>query len=311
MEAKPKLGARMHTLGNAAIRTVLVAMGIALPVGLLLSPAWARHEHNDHDCCRIAEPQPQLEKTFKVSGTPELAIDNITGPIHVIGDSSGEIRLSAAETVRGDSDEDVARAKREVHLDFAQNGNSVAACVNGPFRHSSKSDNGACQNSDVEDHDRSYSVLFDFELHVPSTTKVRLNTVNEGAVKVERLSGGFELRNVNGGIELDQASGAGDAKTVNGDINATFAANPGADSSFSTVNGAVHMYFRPNLAAKLRYKTLNGDVYTDFAITPSADAQNGEISFRRGRSSTGQVGSGGPEIDINTLNGNIFIHRAS
>jgi hypothetical protein len=295
----------MHTLGNSAIRTVRLGIGIALPLGLLLLPAWA------HDCCRIAEPQPRLEKTFKVSGTPELAINNITGPIHVIGDSSGEIRLSAAETVRGDSEEDVARAKREVHLDIKQTGNSVALCVNGPFRHGSNSDNSACQNSDVEDRDRNYSVQFDFELHVPSTTRVKLNTVNDGAVKVERLSGGFELHNVNGGIELDQVSGAGDAKTVNGDVHATFAANPGADCSFSTINGAVHMYFRPNLAAKLRYKTLNGDVYTDFAMTPAGDAQNGAIGFHRGRFSTGQVGSGGPQIDLDTLNGNIFIHRAS
>ena len=298
----------MHKLSNAATRTVRLVIEIALPLGLLLSPAWAQH---GHDCCRIAEPQPTVEKTFKVSGTPELAINNITGPIHVIGDSSGEIRLSAAETIRGDSEEDVARAKREVHLDIAQNGNSVAVCVNGPFRHDSKSDNSACQNSSVGDFDRSYSVLIDFELHVPSTTRVRLNTVNDGAVKVERLSGGFQLHNVNGGIELDQVSGAGDAKTVNGDVQATFAANPGADCSFSTLNGALHMYFRPNLAAKLRYKTLNGEVYTDFAMTPAGDAQNGAIGSRRGRFSTGQVGSGGPQIDLDTLNGNIFIHRAS
>ena len=34
----------------------------------------------------------------------------------------------------------------------------------------------------------------------------------------KRLSGGFELNDINGRIELDQVSGAGNAKTVNGDV---------------------------------------------------------------------------------------------
>ena len=97
---------------------------------------------------RTAAPD---QKTFKVSGMPELVINNISGPIHVIGDSSGEIRLSAAETVRGDSDEDIARAKSEVHLDIEQTGNSLAICVNGPFRHGANPDNSACRNSNIDD----------------------------------------------------------------------------------------------------------------------------------------------------------------
>jgi hypothetical protein len=299
----------MHTRSKAATHMVCLLMGIALPLGLWVSPAWAQRSH---DCCGISEPQPLLEKTFKVSETPELVVNNISGHIDVIGDSSGEIRLSAAETVRGDSDEDVARAKREVHLDIKQTGNSLAVCVNGPFHRNSNPDNSACEysNPDGDSHSH-YNVRFDLELHVPPASKVRLATVNDGNLKIERISGGYELHNVNGGIELDQVSGAGDAETVNGDIQAKFTANPGANCAFSTINGSVHMYFRPNLAAQLHYRTLHGDVYTDFAMIPAGDAQNGVPEFHRGQLSTGQVGIGGPQIDLNTLNGNIFIHRAS
>jgi hypothetical protein len=213
--------------------------------------------------------------------------------------------------VRGNRNGDIARAKREVHLDVKQDGNRILACVNGPFRHSSNSGNEACQHSNVWYEDNQYSVRFDFELHVPAATKIMLSTINEGDIKVERVSGGFDLHNVNGGVELDAVTGGGDAKTVNGDVKATFATNPRADCSFSTVNGSVHMYFPPDLSAQLRYKTLSGDVYSDFPLAPVPETRNGVIAFRRGRFSNGQVGSGGPEIQFNTLNGNIFVHRAS
>ena len=283
-------------------------MSAAITIGVLLPVASAQASTN---CCKLSESQAPVQNAFRVFDSPELVVNNISGPIHVIGDGNGEIRLTATETVRGNRNEDIARAKREVHLNVKQDGDRILACVNGPFRHGSNSGNEACQHRNIGDEDNQYSVRFDFELHVPAATKITLSTINEGDIKVERVSGGFDLHNVNGGVELDAVTGAGDAKTVNGDVKATFAANPSADCSFSTVNGSVHMYFRPDLSAQLRYKTLSGDVYSDFPVAPVSETRNGVIAFRRGRFSNGQVGSGGPEIQFNTLNGNIFVHRAS
>jgi hypothetical protein len=298
----------MHTLGETATWTVRLTMSSAIAIGVLPPVAAAQASYN---CCKLSEPQAPVQNAFRVSGFPELVVNNISGPIHVVGDGNGEIRLTATETVRGNSDDDIARAKRVVHLDVKQDGNRILACVNGPFRHGSNSGNDACQTSGGRDEDNQYNARFDFELHVPAATKVTLSTINEGDIKVERVSGGFDLHNVNGGVELDAVTGAGDAKTVNGDVKATFAANPSADCSFATINGSVHMYFLPNLSAQLRYKTLSGDVYSDFPVAPVSETHNGVIAFRRGRFSSGQVGSGGPEIQFNTLNGNIFVHRAS
>ncbi len=93
-------------------------------------------------------------------------------------------------------------------------------------------------------------------------------------------------------------------------MKAAFATNPRAGCSFATVNGSMHMYFRPGLSAELSYKTLNGEVYSDFPVSPAGGTGDG-VPFLPGGSGSGQVGSGGPEIHFNTLNGNIFIHRAS
>jgi hypothetical protein len=295
-------------------RRVRLMIGVAV---WAVSPVlWAQASN----CCKLSEPQPPVQNTFKVSGAPELAVSNINGPIHVIGDSNGEIRLSAIEIVRGNSNDDIARAKREVHLYVRQDGNRVFACVSAPLHHGRNGDNGACRDSNIGDvigdvsdwldFGNHYSVRFDFELHVPPVTRVALSTIDEGDIKVELVSGGFELNNVNGGIELDAAAGSGEARTVNGEVMATFAANPRAGCLFSTVNGSVHMYFRPGLSAQLSYKTLNGEVYSDFPVSPAGGTGDG-VPFLPGGFGSGHVGSGGPQIHFNTLNGNIFIHRSS
>jgi hypothetical protein len=296
----------MHTLGETATWIVRLTMSAAIGV---LRPVASAQVSNI--CCKLSGPQAFAQNTLRVSGSPELVVNHISGPIRVIGDGNGEIRLTAAETVRGDRNEDIARAKREVHLDVKQDGNRILACVNGPFRHGSNSCNDACQNSNVRDEDNPYSVRFDFELHVAASIKITLSTINEGDTKVERVSEGFDLHNVNGGVDLDAVTGAGEAKTVNSDVKAAFAANPGADYSFSSINGSVHMYFRPDLSTFLRHKTLTGDGSADFLINPVRETRDGVTAFRRGRFSGGQVGSGGPEIQFNTLNANIFVRRAS
>jgi hypothetical protein len=298
----------MRTFKKTETWMIGAAMIVALGVVLSGCFGWGGER-----CCTLSESQPPMQNTFKVSDAPELVVKNVSGPIHVTGDSSGEIRMTATETVQGNSADDIARAKREVQLAVKQEGNRILACVvNGPsgygsFAHGANSANDVCEGNSVRTDDHAYRVRFDFELHVPAAAKVTLSTVNDGDVKVERVSGGFNVQNVNGGVELDAVGGAGDAKTVNGDVKATFAVNPGTNCSFSTVNGSVHTYFRPNLSAQLRYKTLNGEVYTDFPVTTVGDAVNSALR----RFSSGQVGSGGPEIRLDTLNGNIFVHRAS
>ena len=185
--------------------------------------------------------------------------------------------------------------------------------MNGPFRHSSNSGNEACQHSNVWYEDNQYSVRFDFELHVPAATKIMLSTINEGDIKVERVSGGFDLHNVNGGIELSEAAGSGNVHTVNGKISATFTRNPANGTSFKTVNGTIEASFRPNLAADVWLKTMNGGAYTDFPATAlanmpaTAERRDGKFVYRGNRSSTVRIGAGGPEYKFETLNGSIRI----
>jgi hypothetical protein len=63
-------------------------------------------------------------------------------------------------------------------------------------------------------------------------------------------------------------------------------------------------------------KTFNGGLYTDFDVqplpgvmTPAAERRNGKFMYRANEFTRVRVGSGGPQITFETLNGNVRARR--
>lgn len=237
-----------------------------------------------------------------------LEVDDMFGSIHVSAYNGTDIRMTVEKTTEADSSERMDAARREVKLDTTQTADRLKLYVDGPFRcHCGDGGRG------VNDAGRSrYRVIYDFDLKVPAGTSVELATVNRGKIEVNGVTGDFDISNVNGSIELDEVAGSGKAHTVNGGVKATFARNPQKNSSFKTVNGALEASFRPGLSADVRLKTFNGEAYTDFDATAlpvaaSAERRDGKFIYRTDRSSAFRIGSGGPELKFDTLNGSIRI----
>jgi DUF4097 and DUF4098 domain-containing protein YvlB len=153
----------------------------------------------------------------------------------------------------------------------------------------------------------------DFQLQVPRNIDLKLKTVNGGFVNVRNITGKFSVNNVNGRIEMQGIAGSGRARTVNGSVKVSFRENPKENSEFSTINGDVDLRFVKGLSADFRFKTFNGEVFSDFEMTSlparnaSVQQHNGKFVFRTDRSTGGRVGSGGPEIKAENLNGSIRV----
>jgi hypothetical protein len=158
-----------------------------------------------------------------------------------------------------------------------------------------------------------YQVAFDFEVRVPVNTRLRLCTINGGAVHVVATAGDFEIDNVNGPITLTGVRGSGRATTVNGAVSAEFAENPKTAAEFKSVNGDIDMTFQPGLSANLLMKTFNGGLFTDFEVTrlpmsvAVAERRNGMSVYRGSRFTGFRAGQGGPEIKLDAFNGDIRV----
>jgi hypothetical protein len=240
---------------------------------------------------------PEKEKTVK--------IDNIFGSITIIGSKTAEARLEAQKVLRADSQDDLLKAEREVKLNMEEKDNQLDIYVDGPFR---------CRDGSVNWSDRDYIVAYDFTLQVPELTSLILKTVNDGDILVKNIKGEFTIRNVNGRIELQEIAGPVSCKTVNGRIRASFREDPLSACAFTTVNGDLDVSFSPKLAADFRLKTFNGQIYTDYPATylPGKSAtpersEKGRTIYRSDRFQGVRIGAGGPEIRMETLNGDITI----
>ena len=246
-------------------------------------------------------------------GGRTLDVRNINGFIRVEGTSDSSVQMSIRKEIRAATRDDLAEAQRDVRLDFRDGAPRVEAIVTDRRGHVC----GERSNDDGERWDRvHYDVRFDFTIRVPRDVALRLCTINGGDVIVTGTQGDFLVDNVNGLIEMNRVAGSGRAHTVNGPVSVTFTANPRQPSSFKSVNGNIDVSFLEGLSAEFAMKTFNGALFTDFDVQPLAgkaaaagERRNGRFVYRANEFTRVRVGSGGPEMTFETLNGNVRARR--
>jgi hypothetical protein len=172
------------------------------------------------------------------------------------------------------------------------------------------------------------------DLQVPEATSVVLRAVNGGDVTIEGVNGNIEVTNINGSIALTNVGGAIIAHATNGKVVATLR-QVAADKpmAFTSLNGNVDVTLPASTKADLKLRSDRGDVYTDFDVQtteapPAAAANSGSgASARRDRSRDrdrnprfrldidrsiyGTINGGGPDFELRTFNGNIYLRKAN
>jgi hypothetical protein len=156
------------------------------------------------------------------------------------------------------------------------------------------------------------------EIQVPLKTNLNLRTVNGGNIVVEGVEGEIEVSNTNGGVTLNNVAGSVVAHATNGRVVASLRdITPNKPMSFTSQNSNLDITLPANAKANLRMRTNNGEIWSDFEIqlqptTPTVQGRPGGGGFRIETDQTriGTINGGGPDFDLRTLNGNIYIRRA-
>jgi len=257
------------------------------------------------------EKKGEVNRTLQFadsSGPKDLQVDNIFGSIVVTGYDGKEVKLFARKTIKARTEGKIQKAEEEVKLDITEEGNVIDIYVDGPFRDQ--------HNKRTNWTDPGYRVHYDFDIKVPRKTNIYLKTATDGMIEVVNIEGEFQVRHANGKIIMRDIAGSGTAKTANGDVKIQFAKNPDADCSFKTVNGDVDVTFVNNLSADFLLKTRFGEAYSDFPVSllpvqsaATEERKNGKYVYRSNATVGVRVGSGGPQIAMDTLNGDLLINK--
>jgi hypothetical protein len=172
-------------------------------------------------------------------------------------------------------------------------------------------------------------------IQVPAATSLVLRAVNGGEVSVTGVTGSIEVNNVNGRIRLTDVGGPVIAHATNGDVFATLRQLPaGKPMAFTSFNGDVDVTLPAAAKATLKMRSDRGDVYTDFDVQmtqapPRSGSSPGDARrddprgrdrddskekakyrLEMDRSIYGTVNGGGPDFELRTFNGEIYLRKA-
>ncbi len=149
------------------------------------------------------------------------------------------------------------------------------------------------------DRDENWSVSF--ELSVPRTAMLTLNTKN-GGITIENFGGTAKFHALNGGVTLTNVNGDVRGETANGGLTIDLQGDhwDGTGLDVETHNGGVKLTVPSNYSAELETGTVNGGLKIDFPIT---------VSGRISRHLTTTLGAGGPRIRAMTTNGGVTVRR--
>ncbi|GAB3298895.1 DUF4097 domain-containing protein [Hymenobacter humi] len=262
------------------------------------------------------EATEKISKEFTLTADAArstFALYNVFGSVRVEGHAGNKVVVEATKTIRSDDAATLEQGKKEVKLGFTQRGDSVVVYMAEPFDSRPHNDNQRSWNHrDIE-----YHYEFDFVVKVPYAMNLRVSTVNNGSMEVKDVTGPLNVGNVNGSISLLNVKGTTRAHTVNGNVDATYAANPSGASSYHTINGKIRVKYPANLGADLHFKSMHGEFYTDFPnaeilpvkVTKNQEGKGGGTVYKLSKDTAVRIGKGGPDFRFETLNGDVTVSK--
>ena len=231
--------------------------------------------------------------TGRLAAGQTLEIRGVNGEVRVEAATGSEAQVVATKTGRRSDPADV-----EIAVVPHDGGVTICAVyppVNG--RENECRPGGGGRNNT-----RNNDVKVEWTVRLPDGVNLGAHSVN-GDVTVRDVSGTVRASTVNGDVDVS-TRGVAQATTVNGSIRASLGkADWSGEMSFTTVNGGITLEVPGDLSATIEAKTVNGSIETDFPIT--VQGRFGSRTLR------GTIGSGGRDLELETVNGSIRLRKTS
>lgn len=230
--------------------------------------------------------------TGRLAAGQMLEIRGINGQVRVEAATGAEAEVLATKSGRRSDPADVEIAV------VPHDGGVTICAVYPPVR----GRENECLPGGGRNNTRDNDVKVEWTVRLPDGVNLGAHSVN-GDVTVRDVSGEVHASTVNGDVDVS-TRGVAEAKTVNGSIRASLGrADWNGTMSFTTVNGGITLEVPGDLGATIEAKTVNGSIETDFPIT--VQGRFGSRTLR------GTIGSGGRDLELETVNGSIRLRKTS
>jgi len=274
----------MKTIGAMALAAaglITVTGSLGMPMGSSL------------DSTPVVQQAQDWEWQGSVARGDAIEIKGINGGIKASGTSGSQVTVTAVKKGRHDD-------PSEVTIEVVEHSGGVTICAVYPDVKGKKNECAPGDRGHLSSRENDVSVQF--TVQVPAGVKLVASTVN-GDIDAGGLQAAARATTVNGDVKLS-TSGEARATTVNGSIQASMgSADWNGTLSFNTVNGNITVSLPEGVSTDVSAATVNGSMNTDFPLTIK-----GRFSTK---SMHGTIGSGGRDLELETVNGSIHLKNGS
>jgi len=243
------------------------------------------------------EESEEFSKVLPLKSDGTFNLRNVNGSITIRTWKEAKVDIKALKTTKGDPD-----MLKEVRIEVEATANSVSVDTIYP-------------------RGRNIRVSVNYEVRVPEGVNLGKVKSTNGSVYITGPVGNTNASTTNGRIELDGARGTVSLSSTNGRIEGV---NIRGELDADTTNGPIVLEMI-SFEDTIKAKTTNGSITLRVGSLEKVNADftartvNGSISLdlpvtlksmkKSRRSLEGQIGQGGPEISLRTVNGSIKITK--
>ena len=240
-------------------------------------------------CLPAAGEAQDFEWDGRIDRGDKIEIKGINGAIKASGASGNQVSVTAVKKGKKDDPADV-------RIEVVEHSGGVTICAVYPDAEGKKNECAPGDGGRLSSKDNDVSVAF--TVQVPAGVRLVASTVN-GEIEAGGIGADVKATTVNGDVKVS-TSGLARATTVNGSIQASMGrADWSGTTHFNTVNGSITVKLPDNASTDVSASTVNGSMNTDFPLTVQ-----GKFSMKNMK---GTIGDGGRKLQLETVNGSIYL----
>lgn len=227
----------------------------------------------------------EFHQTYPLSPNGRVHISNINGDVHINVWDQNSVKVDAVK--RAYSQQRLSEAT----INVTNTENSVRIKTDYP------------QNRTYGGNGDNSAASVEYTLTIPRGARLQGAELINGSLDLEGLQGDVNASLVNGAVKANRLGGEVKLSTVNGRIAVNASGLENAKGvALNSVNGAIELVVPSGAGANVEASTIHGPITNDFGMTE----EKGQYV---GRNLSGQIGSGGPNVRLNNVNGSISIKR--
>jgi hypothetical protein len=225
----------------------------------------------------------EFHHTYPLAANGSVDISNVNGRVQISGTNANEVKVDAIK--RADSKQKLDDARIEV--------NSSANEFELRTRYPESWFGGYNNPASVE-----------YTITVPKGVRLRASVVNS-PLEVSGITGEVRASTVNAEVRASGLANNAEVTTVNSRAEADFDSLPSSGHvRVHSVNGSAIVVIPASSSADVHAHSVNGSIHNDFNLPVDRPR------YGPGSRLEGKIGSGGgPEIELDTVNGGIQIRQ--